>query len=104
MIGNICVIILYKDKILVYYNNLFFFDLLGKFICNIGSKGGGFIEYSGINNVWIDDEGIYIFDIDNKIKIYNWNGKWIKIEFILESNIKEVFFFVLGNNIKVGYI
>lgn len=104
LIGNIRATILHKDKILVHHNNLSLFDLSGKFICNIGSKGGGPTEYSGINNAWTDDEGIHIFDIDNKIKTYNWNGKWIKTEPIPESNIKEVFPLASGNNIKAGYI
>ena len=104
LIGNIRATILHKDKILVHHNNLSLFDLSGKFICNIGSKGGGPTEYSGINNAWTDDEGIHIFDIANKIKTYNWNGKWIKTEPIPESNIKEVFPLASGNNIKAGYI
>lgn len=41
LIGNIRATILHKDKILVHHNNLSLFDLSGKFICNIGSKGGG---------------------------------------------------------------
>lgn len=91
LIGNIRATILHKDKILVHHNNLSLFDLSGKFICNIGSKGGGPTEYSGINNAWTDDEGIHIFDIANKIKTYNWNGKWIKTEPIPKAISKKYF-------------
>lgn len=103
LIGNIGTVNIHKNNILIQHNNLSLFDLSGKFICNIGNQGGGPTEYTSINNVWTDDDGIHIFDVANKIKTYNWNGQWTKTESIPEGNIKEVFP-LTSDNIKAGYI
>lgn len=90
------------EKILIQHTNISVFDLDGKFICNVGSKGGGPEEYNSIGNLWADAEGIYVLDSQKWIKTFGWDGKWIRTQAIPQRGIREAF--PLSDNRIAGYI
>jgi len=74
------VIIAENEKILL-------FDINGKFICSIGSKGQGPGEYISIKNVSIDENNKILFiNARKKIICYDLNGNYLKEFFINQKD------------------
>ena len=79
LIGKTSKISLHNDTIYILDKNqsLFMFSPDGRFLCKIGNKGQGPGEYVEPTDYFVDDK-IYIWDNwQNKISVYNKNGKFI---------------------------
>lgn len=97
-------IVMHDNQLLVHNkNDLYLFDLNGKFIRTIGKKGEGPKEFISPGSIWADHTGIHIADNEKWIKTYNWDGKWIKTVSIPEEKvIKEVLH--VDNGRELGYV
>ena len=75
------------------FNQMLVFDMEGKFIRSIGSKGQGPGEYLHIKSFTVDEQNkiIYII-IDNNLKIigYDLNGKFVKELTIRNQNLERL--------------
>lgn len=69
-----------EDKLLVSHggNRISVFDREGKYLHDIGSKGEGPTDFVGINNVTLHNDLIYIHETRNRIKAYDWQGRFVK--------------------------
>ena len=54
------------------------FDNEGKYLYDIGSKGQGPTNFISVNNVTLHNDLIYIHETRNRIKAYDWKGKFVK--------------------------
>jgi hypothetical protein len=81
LIGSIYKIILTKDYIFIISHDLLYqFDISGKYIRKIGTKGRGPAEYGSILDVSVDESFGNIYICDNsgqKINIYNFSGEYL---------------------------
>jgi hypothetical protein len=68
-----------KNKIIVTTrDNAIIFDNNGKYLFTLGYKGNGPDEYVNFTNVFIRNEGIYLYDnTSKKILMYDENGNFI---------------------------
>ena len=68
-----------EEKLLVFHiGRVSIFDLNGKYLYDIGSQGQGPTEYTGVGDVTIHNELIYIHESRNRIKAYDWEGNFVK--------------------------
>lgn len=69
-----------EDKFLVSHGNnrLSVFDMEGKYLHDISSKGEGPTNFVSINDVTLHNDLIYIHETKNIIKAYDWQGTFIK--------------------------
>ena len=66
------------DTLLVHHGNrLSLFDMNGKYLYDISSKGPGPKEFAAARAVRIHDDFIYVHDL-SRVKVYDWKGKFIK--------------------------
>ena len=106
-------VLLFDDNIIISDGEkIFLFDMEGKFIRTIGSKGQGPGEYSSkINHITIDEKNkILIVQADIKIICYDLYGKYLKESKIiikgLQNRIEDMCFineelFVISQNIMI---
>lgn len=68
------------DKLLVSHGNnrVSVFDLQGKYLHDISSKGEGPTNFISVDNVTLHNELIYIHETRNIIKAYDWQGNFVK--------------------------
>lgn len=68
------------NKFLVSHGNnrLSVFDMEGNYLHDIGSKGEGPTNFVSINGVTLHNDLIYIHETKNRIKAYDWQGKFIQ--------------------------
>ena len=68
-----------EEKLLAFHiGRVSIFDLNGKYLYDIGSQGQGPTEYTGVSDVTIHNELIYIHESRNRIKAYDWEGNFVK--------------------------
>ena len=67
------------DTLLVYHSErLSLFDMNGKYLCDIGSKGQGPGEFTNIRDVLVHDNLIYVQEMGYRFKVYDWDGNFVK--------------------------
>ena len=67
------------DTLLVYHTGrLSLFDMNGKYLYDIGSKGQGPEEFTYVRDVLVHDNLIYVQEHNNRFKVYDWNGNFVK--------------------------
>ena len=67
------------DTLLVYHSErLSLFDMNGKYLYDIGSKGQGPGEFTYIRDVLVHDNLIYVQEHKNRFKVYDWDGNFVK--------------------------
>ena len=67
------------DTRLVYHSErLSLFDMNGKYLCDIGSKGQGPEEFTRIRDVLVHDNLIYVQEMGYRFKVYDWDGNFVK--------------------------
>lgn len=68
------------DKLLVSHGNnrVSIFDKEGNYLYDISSKGQGPTNFISVDNVTLHNDLIYIHETRNRIKAYDWQGKFIK--------------------------
>ena len=68
-----------EEKLLVFHiGRVSVFDLNGKYLYDIGSRGQGPTEYTGVSDVTMHNDLIYIHESRNRIKAYDWDGNFVK--------------------------
>lgn len=91
------------DTLLVrHWERLSAFDMNGKYLYDIGSKGPGPEEFTNIKFVRIHNDLIYVLESANRIKAYDWKGKFIK-KITLPSKAYDVLT-VPGNEDMLVYV
>ena len=83
LIGSVRRIIFQDDKLILFEGiteKVMLFDLKGKYIRQIGSKGQGPGEYPGLIDIAYDnnEDIIFITSTSNKILCYNTNGVFLR--------------------------
>ena len=72
----------YKDSTFYvmddYSKTVYVFSDKGKFLRNVGNKGNGPKEFYWCYQLVVDDGCLYILDVLNRIKKYDWEGNWIE--------------------------
>lgn len=68
------------DKLLVCYNGmqLSVFDMDGKYLYDIGAIGTGLSEFKTIWHINLHNDLIYVQESQNRFKVYDWKGTFIK--------------------------
>ena len=67
------------DTLLVYHSErLSLFDMNGKYLYDIGSKGQGPGEFTYVRDVLVHDNLIYVQEMDYRFKVYDWDGNFVK--------------------------
>ena len=91
------------DTLLVrHWERLSAFDMNGKYLYDIGSKGPGPEEFTNARFVRIHNDLIYVLESANRIKAYDWKGKFIK-KITLPSKAYDVLT-VPGNEDMLVYV
>lgn len=116
LIGHVNKVLFQDEYIFVFdwhmAKSIFMFSNSGKFIRKIGESGPGPEELEGPSDFFIDDNLIYILDMGINIKIFNFEGEFVKsqrvdsigaVNFIKLSGA-EIYGFIGGNadhNLKI---
>ena len=67
------------DTLLVYHSErISLFDMNGKYLYDIGSKGQGPGEFAYVRDVLVHDNLIYVQEHNNRFKVYDWDGNFVK--------------------------
>ena len=79
-VRNISQVFQKDDKLLVHYNGmqLSVFDMDGKYLYDIGAIGTGLSEFKTIWHINLHNDLIYVQESQNRFKVYDWKGKFIK--------------------------
>ena len=80
LMQRISLVRLHGDKLIVYYDNMCaLFDLTGKWIRNIGSRGEGPGEFMYLSDVWVEDDGYTLVESrTGKLMKYDLEGNFVK--------------------------
>jgi hypothetical protein len=96
LIGNVNQLLIYKGKIFILTEEIYCFDMEGKFLFSINKKGRGPSEFNKIYNFSIDEDKVYINDL-RKILSFDCNtGEFLK-SYKLEYLARKIG--VAGNNL-----
>jgi hypothetical protein len=77
LVGRINKIIIHNNFIYVgSFHNIFKFDMNGKFICQIGTKGQGPREYVQLRDFVVKNDSLFILT-RNKVLTFNINGSFL---------------------------
>ena len=67
------------DTLLVFHSErLSLFDMNGKYLYDIGSKGQGPGEFSYLRDVLVHGNLIYVQEMGYRFKVYDWDGNFVK--------------------------
>lgn len=104
LIKSIRKIILHEDKLLVFHpNRASVFDLSGHYLYDIGRMGQGPKEFSRLLDIVSANDLLYIRDLSSQIKIYDWNGVFIKNMNIPKMDIAN-YYPLPGSDVIAGHI
>lgn len=104
LISYVNKIALHQDKIMVWHwDRISIFDLSGQYLNDIGRIGGGPGEYARIEGVVARGDTLYVKETSDKIKLYDWQGTFLKDKRIPDVGIYD-FFPLPGTDVMVGHI
>lgn len=104
LIPYISRIVKHGDKLLVQHENrASVFNLDGKYLYDIGRQGGGPDEFSRLSELVPHDDLIYIKEGGNQIKVYGWDGRYIRSKMIPGRGIRSIYP-LPGSDLIVGHV
>ena len=86
LIGGINEVFCKDGKLLVRHSErISVFNLNGKYLYDIGSKGPGPAEFITIRTISLHNDLIYVHEFRNIIKVYDWKGNFVE-KLLLPAN------------------
>lgn len=103
LIKYILKVILHEDKLLVYHaDRASVFDLSGRYLYDIGKLGEGPGEFARLDDIVSSNDLLYIKEKTDRIKVYDWNGKFKEVINIPNMGIRN-YYPLRGTDVMVGH-